>query len=383
MQPSPSDDGTPRTAMQVDDGPVLADPDNEVSHTLDEEGDHLVRYWARDLAGNENDGGPMDNEPGTARVRVDLTPPALAFADRQDPADPEVVHAGRRRCALRARPGSDLLPPPGRNHMAAPGHVTGTGRIRSQAPLGGAARRYVRDARRGGGPCGQRERDHEAPGRRGDAPRAAAQDGDGPSRGAGVRRGSADRRVRPPGKGRGAPAGPGRRADRGRADRGGRALRRRVDRRRAHTDRRDRCRREVRGAAPARDLTRDRGGLHRVAQVHGGGSRSSRAGRERQRPLQDVKTESAGRQALPLCREGEAPRCTPAGGRQARRAAGPPSRGLGHGPAGVPDEARRPLAIPVPVRGLLRRTDEVPVPAEGGRRVGVAVPLDGYEVSTT
>jgi hypothetical protein len=66
---------------------------------LGEEGDHLIRYWARDLAGNETDGDPgggglpANGQPGTARVRLDMTSPSLGFTNAQDPADPEVLRA--------------------------------------------------------------------------------------------------------------------------------------------------------------------------------------------------------------------------------------------------------------------------------------------------
>jgi hypothetical protein len=99
MQPAQNDDGQPRTALRVDEGPIVSDPDNEVVHVLTEEGDHQVRYWARDLAGNENDGDPggnglpANNQPGVARVKLDMTPPTAGFANAQDPADPELVRA--------------------------------------------------------------------------------------------------------------------------------------------------------------------------------------------------------------------------------------------------------------------------------------------------
>jgi hypothetical protein len=70
-----------------------------VTHVLVEEGEHLVRFWARDLAGNENDGDPggsdmsPNNQPGVAQVKIDRTAPSLAFANAQDPSDPELVHA--------------------------------------------------------------------------------------------------------------------------------------------------------------------------------------------------------------------------------------------------------------------------------------------------
>jgi hypothetical protein len=99
MQAQIGDDGQPRTALRVNHGPTISDPDNEVVMVLNEEGDHLVRYWARDLAGNENDGDagenglPANNQPGVARVKLDMTPPTVGFANAQDPAEPELVRA--------------------------------------------------------------------------------------------------------------------------------------------------------------------------------------------------------------------------------------------------------------------------------------------------
>ena len=97
MQAIAADDGQPRTALRIDDGPAITNPDNEVVHVLTDEGDHVVRFWARDLAGNENDGDPGDQalppnaQPGTARAKLDMTPPSIAFANAQDPVDPELV----------------------------------------------------------------------------------------------------------------------------------------------------------------------------------------------------------------------------------------------------------------------------------------------------
>jgi hypothetical protein len=88
MQPVPDDDGRPYTAMQIDDGPVLSDPDNEVTRVVADEGDQVIRYWARDLAGNDTAASP-----GVARLRIDRTAPTVAFANAQDPSDPEMVRA--------------------------------------------------------------------------------------------------------------------------------------------------------------------------------------------------------------------------------------------------------------------------------------------------
>src|SRR5581483_11265875 len=78
MQPQPGDDGAP----------PVANPGNEASVTISADGDHLVRAWARDLAGNS-----ASTHPVLARARVDATAPRLAFANSQDPSDPELIRA--------------------------------------------------------------------------------------------------------------------------------------------------------------------------------------------------------------------------------------------------------------------------------------------------
>jgi hypothetical protein len=85
------------TAIRIDGGaPVLAAGDS-VSATAIESGVHEVAHYARDAAGNVNDGsivnGHRDNEPELATVRIDREPPRVAFANSQDPADPELIEA--------------------------------------------------------------------------------------------------------------------------------------------------------------------------------------------------------------------------------------------------------------------------------------------------
>ena len=88
MQPQPGDDGAPATSIQVDGTARVANPGNEASVTISADGDHLVRAWARDLAGNS-----ASTHPVLARARVDATAPRLAFANSQDPSDPELIRA--------------------------------------------------------------------------------------------------------------------------------------------------------------------------------------------------------------------------------------------------------------------------------------------------
>lgn len=87
----------PLTAIRIDGGaPVIASGER-VGATVIDSGVHTVAYYARDAAGNVNDGGVSDGHPNhppaTAIVRVDRDPPSLAFAVAQDPADPERLEA--------------------------------------------------------------------------------------------------------------------------------------------------------------------------------------------------------------------------------------------------------------------------------------------------
>jgi hypothetical protein len=87
----------PFTAIRVDDGaPVIASGDS-VGATLIGDGAHEVAFYARDAAGNVDDGatanGRPNQAPATAVVKIDRGAPSVAFADRQDPADPELIRA--------------------------------------------------------------------------------------------------------------------------------------------------------------------------------------------------------------------------------------------------------------------------------------------------
>ncbi len=66
-----------------------------MSATVIGDGVHTVAYYARDAAGNANDGGSTNgiaNErPATAAVRIDRGSPSVAFANFQSPLDPETI----------------------------------------------------------------------------------------------------------------------------------------------------------------------------------------------------------------------------------------------------------------------------------------------------
>ena len=82
------DDNPPRTVLEVG-GDHYEENDADVSARVAAEGVHPISYWARDLAGNEND-GVGGNEPArTAEVKIDLTAPQAAFTNGQDPDDPD------------------------------------------------------------------------------------------------------------------------------------------------------------------------------------------------------------------------------------------------------------------------------------------------------
>ena len=83
------------TAIRLDGGAPKTASGDEVSATAIDEGVHTISYYARDAAGNVNDGGRANgvaNEaPGTVTVRIDRGAPRVAFANFQSPLDPEAI----------------------------------------------------------------------------------------------------------------------------------------------------------------------------------------------------------------------------------------------------------------------------------------------------
>jgi hypothetical protein len=89
------DSPPPFTAIRVDDGaPLIAFGASAETSVIDE-GVHRIAYYARDAAGNVDDGaqlnGTANRAPRTAWVRIDRTPPVVAFANSQDPRDPDLL----------------------------------------------------------------------------------------------------------------------------------------------------------------------------------------------------------------------------------------------------------------------------------------------------
>jgi hypothetical protein len=89
----PSGSAGPFTAIAVDEGAAATAPGSSVSVTVHGDGAHQVAFYARDAAGNVADGQADSPAPSLAIVRIDETPPRLAFANVQDPSDPERIEA--------------------------------------------------------------------------------------------------------------------------------------------------------------------------------------------------------------------------------------------------------------------------------------------------
>lgn len=92
----PDGDGPPPfTAIRIDGGAPRIALGGSVGAGVIEQGVHRVAYYARDAAGNVDDGaesnGIANRGPRTAWVRIDRTPPGVAFANSQDPLDPDLV----------------------------------------------------------------------------------------------------------------------------------------------------------------------------------------------------------------------------------------------------------------------------------------------------
>jgi hypothetical protein len=89
--------GTPYTAIRVDGGPPAIVSGNSVGAAIQAEGIHRVAYYARDAAGNVDDGqstnGWPNRAPGTAVVRIDRQPPAVSLVGSVGPRDPELIEA--------------------------------------------------------------------------------------------------------------------------------------------------------------------------------------------------------------------------------------------------------------------------------------------------
>jgi hypothetical protein len=94
---APTAAGAPFTAIRIDDAAPTAAPGDSVTATVVAAGIHTISYYARDAAGNANDGadsnGQANPPPMTVPLRIDREPPAIVFAGSADPEDPELIEA--------------------------------------------------------------------------------------------------------------------------------------------------------------------------------------------------------------------------------------------------------------------------------------------------
>jgi hypothetical protein len=89
--------GVASTAIQIDGRTPTEAIGGTARALVSGEGVHRIAYFGRDRAGNADDGakvnGARNHLPDTATVRIDEGAPRLAFANRLDPADPELIAA--------------------------------------------------------------------------------------------------------------------------------------------------------------------------------------------------------------------------------------------------------------------------------------------------
>jgi hypothetical protein len=76
------------TAIAIDDGVPRAEPGASTTVIVSGKGAHDVSFYARDGAGNVD-----EKAAAHAAVRIDESPPQVAFAAAQDPAEPERMEA--------------------------------------------------------------------------------------------------------------------------------------------------------------------------------------------------------------------------------------------------------------------------------------------------
>lgn len=86
---------SPFTAIGIDGAAPVVSPGATVTARVIAEGVHRIVFYARDAAGNVDDGGGANGianrTPRSTLVRIDRTRPRIAFANSQDPRDPELL----------------------------------------------------------------------------------------------------------------------------------------------------------------------------------------------------------------------------------------------------------------------------------------------------
>ena len=94
---APTGAGGPFTAIRIDGGAPIVAAGDVVRARVVGAGVHTVAHYARDAAGNVDDGGVARGAPNpgppTTTVRIDPEPPRIVFAGAQDPTEPEAIEA--------------------------------------------------------------------------------------------------------------------------------------------------------------------------------------------------------------------------------------------------------------------------------------------------
>jgi hypothetical protein len=94
---APAGPAGPFTAIRIDGGAPIVAAGDAVRARVVGAGVHTVAHYARDAAGNVDDGGDArgapNPAPATTTVRIDPAPPRVVFAGAQDPSEPEAIEA--------------------------------------------------------------------------------------------------------------------------------------------------------------------------------------------------------------------------------------------------------------------------------------------------
>jgi hypothetical protein len=102
----------PYTAIAIDGAVPRVEAGGSAAATVSGEGTHRIGFYARDAAGNAG-----DRAPAFAAVRIDETAPRVAFANAQDPREPERIEVSVTDSLAGADPirGSIAVRPAGSN----------------------------------------------------------------------------------------------------------------------------------------------------------------------------------------------------------------------------------------------------------------------------
>jgi hypothetical protein len=90
---APAGPGGPFTAIALDGSLPTIGRGGEATAVVAGSGLHRIAYFARDAAGNLDDGELGSPPPATATVGIDEGPPRVAFSAFQDPREPERIEA--------------------------------------------------------------------------------------------------------------------------------------------------------------------------------------------------------------------------------------------------------------------------------------------------